>query len=210
MRVHHLGHHAAYTDKLNAALTTLRAKGGHEKELAKLGIDTLLARLDEISDPALRQAIRNNGGGYTNHDLYWKSLAPIVNKTLDDGTLVEEVRQPVKGSNILLAIERDFGSFDQFQRTFNEMANSVFGSGWVFLYVDGNSKTLKLMSTPNQDNPAMIEKNVHHVLLLALDLWEHSYYINFQNKRADFIQQWWRIVNWNGVDQSYAARLTNQ
>lgn len=178
MRLHHLGHHQAYTDKLNIALRDLRSRGDTGKALVKLGIDTLLSRLDEIPQD-LRTAIRNNGGGYVNHDLYWKSMSPpSPNVTNEDGSSTfPPPRRPKDGSAIFGAIVRDFGSFETFQKRFTELSNSVFGSGWVFLYIDGTTKSLKLLTTMNQENPTTLEQNGHHVALMCLDLWEHAFYV---------------------------------
>ena len=181
MRTHHLGHFKAYTDKLNLALRELRNRGGTLKDLAKLGVDTLLARLDEVPED-LRTTIRNNGGGYVNHDLFFKTMAPPSPNNTDGSAPAP--REPSPDSKVGAAIIRDFGSFSAFKTRFNELANGVFGSGWVFLYVDGSPEhlakgegKLSVMATSNQDNPNILDKNTHHYSILCLDVWEHAYYL---------------------------------
>ena len=129
LRVHHLGHHAAYTKKLNAALATLRSDPA-TKHLAKAGIDTLLRRLDEVDDEALRTSLRNNGGGYVNHDLFFTSMRPVAD---EDGTI------PQPSGVLLAAVQHNFGSFDDFQVAFSAAATGVFGSGYAWLTVDAAS-----------------------------------------------------------------------
>lgn len=203
-----------YTDKLNLALRELRNRGGAAKDLAKLGIDTLLSRLDEVPED-LRAPIRNNGGGYVNHDLFWQSMSPpSPNGT--DGT-PPLPREPAPESKIAQAIVRDFGSFAAFRQQFTDMAMGVFGSGWVFLYVDGAAAVagasaapgpLRMRATANQDNPVILDSNAHHLPLMALDLWEHCYYLDFKNNRQDFIHKWWNIVAWPRIEQKYVSFLT--
>jgi len=211
MRAHHLLHHRAYTDNLNAALREMRNRGGATKELAKLGIDLILARLDEVPQD-IRIKIRNNGGGYVNHDLYFRMIMPpLMNRSSDgDGATTSTKqaapllhRSPASNSTILQAIIHDFGSYESFQTQFTDMAKQVFGSGWVFMYLDGESRTLKLMATQNQDNPIILTQNKSHLMLLCLDAWEHAYYIDYRNRRVEFINGWWSLVNWSAVEDQY-------
>jgi superoxide dismutase len=191
----------AYTDKLNTALRSLRERGGAEKELAKLGIDAILVRLNDV--PAdLRTAITNNGGGYVNHDIYWRCLSsPALpeGQARESATLSQLVGRPgpsdSSSSPLGQAIARDFGSFEAMRKQFNDMSLALFGSGWVWLYVhvDPSAErpaaigTLRLRSTANQDNPQTLDQNGEHVLLLTIDVWEHAYYGSTAHKAR---QRW--------------------
>jgi len=203
-----------YTDKLNAALFTLRERGGAAKELAKRGVDAILTRLDEVPED-LRTALRNNGGGYVNHDLYWRSLSPpALSVPRESATLDSLVARPGPSADSLLgqAIARDFGSFDAFKKQFSDMSLPVFGSGWVWLYVhvepsaSGASAlgSLRLQATANQDNPRILDQNDRHVLLLTIDLWEHAYYVDYYNKRAKFVEAFWSVIDWQRAEQEYS------
>eukprot|EP00123_Amoebidium_parasiticum_P009166 comp19294_c1_seq1/m.22137 comp19294_c1_seq1/g.22137 ORF comp19294_c1_seq1/g.22137 comp19294_c1_seq1/m.22137 type:complete len:246 (-) comp19294_c1_seq1:189-926(-) len=188
MRTHHLKHHQAYTDKANAALAALREDPKH-KHLAKLGIDTLLTRLADVPEPH-RVTLRNHGGGYVNHDLFWKIMSPHGGpSTLVKGALHD-------------ALHDEFGGYDKFVSEFSKQAAGLFGSGWVWLYLDSNQDPprLKITTTPNQDTPAM---TVGHTPILCLDVWEHAYYLNYQNRRPDYISSWWYVVNWAEVESLY-------
>lgn len=178
MQIHHGKHHAAYVNNLNAALE------GHP-EFAGMSIEALLADLNSIPESA-RTAVRNNGGGHANHTLFWQ----IMNSNGGG--------EPT--GDLAAAINATFGSFDQFKEAFAKAAATRFGSGWAWLYVDGNGK-LAIGSTPNQDTPLM-EGNTP---ILGLDVWEHAYYLNYQNRRPDYIGAWWNVVDWNAVAANYAA-----
>lgn len=177
MKIHHTKHHQGYTDKVNAALE------GHE--FADLDIEEVLRRIDEV--PAdKKQAVINNGGGYANHKLFWTILSPKGGGS-PDGELAD-------------AIKKTFGSFDKFKEEFSNAAGSRFGSGWAWLSVDG-SGNLVVHSTPNQDSPLMDG----YTPILGIDVWEHAYYLNYQNRRPDYVAAFWNVVNWDQVAKNYKA-----
>lgn len=177
MEIHHTKHHQGYTNKVNAALE------GHE--FADLDIEEVLRRIDEV--PAdKKQAVINNGGGYANHKLFWTILSPNGGGS-PDGELAD-------------AIKKTFGSFDKFKEEFSNAAGSRFGSGWAWLSVDG-SGNLVVHSTPNQDSPLMDG----YTPILGIDVWEHAYYLNYQNRRPDYVSAFWNVVNWDQVAKNYKA-----
>lgn len=176
MEIHHGKHHKAYVDNLNAALAGT--------EWDSKSIEEVLQNLNNIPE-AKRTAVRNNGGGHWNHSLFWETL-----KHNDGGAPTGELAQ---------AINDSFGSFEQFKEQFGNAAKTRFGSGWAWLVVDGGK--LSVTSTPNQDNPLMEGKTA----ILGLDVWEHAYYLNYQNRRPDYVTQFWNVVNWDKVAQLYAA-----
>ena len=178
MSIHHDKHHAGYTNNLKAALE------GHAN-LANKSIEALLGDLNGVPE-SIRTAVRNNGGGYANHSLFWTVMSPNGGGQ-PSGELAD-------------AINNAFGSFAAFKDQFSKAAGGRFGSGWAWLYVDG-SGTLAVSSTPNQDTPLM-EGNTP---ILGLDVWEHAYYLNYQNRRPDYISAWWNVVNWDAVAKNYAA-----
>ena len=179
MRVHHMSHHQTYTDKLNGALAKLRADP-EQKWLAKLGVDALLKRLDDISDEGIRKTVHNAGGGYVNHDVFFHSMSPTGGGSLEGDGLAGE-------------LVRTYGSVMRFKQAFTLAALEVFGSGWAWLVYDVREKGLRITSTSNQDTPAMQEGMVP---LLALDVWEHAYYLKHQSRRKDYIEAFWEVVNW--------------
>jgi Fe-Mn family superoxide dismutase len=186
MEIHHGKHHAAYINNLNTALATA-------PDLAKKSLPDLLASLPGVADEALRTTIRNNGGGHWNHDFFWKTLCPA-----------EKSGKP--SAELSAAIDASFGSMDAFKTAFAEASTKRFGSGWAWLIRQGN--TLKITSTANQDNPAMqglVPDMDLGTPLLGLDVWEHAYYLNYQNRRADYITAWWNIVDWAAVSKRFAA-----
>jgi Fe-Mn family superoxide dismutase len=178
MEIHHGKHHAGYTNNLNAALE------GH-KDLQGKTIEELLADLNAIPE-AIQGAVRNNGGGYANHSLFWPCLSPNGGGE-PSGELAK-------------AITAAFGSLDSFKEAFSKAAATRFGSGWAWLCVDKNGG-LVVTSTPNQDNP--ISDGLTPIL--GLDVWEHAYYLNYQNRRPDYIAAFWNVVNWEQVAKNYAA-----
>ena len=186
MEIHHGKHHAAYIHNLNTALATA-------PELAKQPLESLLANLPTIGDEALRATVRNNGGGHWNHDFFWKTLAPA-----------EKSGKP--SAELTAAIDAAFGSMEGFKKSFGEAAAKRFGSGWAWLIAkDGK---LKITSTANQDNPAMnglVPDADLGTPLLGLDVWEHAYYLHYQNRRPDYIAAWWNIVNWPAVSERFKA-----
>ncbi|MHC5003975.1 MAG: superoxide dismutase, partial [Planctomycetota bacterium] len=184
MEIHHGKHHAGYVSKLNTALS------GHA-DLEAMSIEELCRNASTVTE-ALRNAVRNNGGGHFNHTLFWTVMAP---KGQGGG-------EP--GGELGTAITSAFGSFDEFKKKFSTAAETRFGSGWAWLGVKDDG-SLCVCSTPNQDNPLM--KGVVDCLchpILGLDVWEHAYYLHYQNRRPDYVKAWWDVVNWSAVSDNYA------
>ncbi len=177
MEIHHGKHHAGYTNNLNAAL--------EGTSMADQAIEEILGNLDAVPE-AKRTAVRNNGGGYANHNLFWQIMSPNGGGE-PAGALAE-------------AINAAFGSFDAFKDAFAKAAATRFGSGWAWLAVEADG-SLSVSSTPNQDTPLMEGKTP----ILGLDVWEHAYYLHYQNRRPDYIGAWWNVVNWDKVAELYAA-----
>ncbi|HCJ94477.1 MAG TPA: superoxide dismutase [Sphaerochaeta sp.] len=177
MVTHYTKHHAGYTNNLNAAVDKV-------PELSGSSIEEILGKLDSISDPAIRTAIRNNGGGYWNHNLYFSILSPEAS--------------PKPSGELLKRIDSDFGSFDRLVEQVSALAATRFGSGWAWVSVDTKGK-LTASSTPNQDNPLMDGSNLTPIL--GIDVWEHAYYLKYQNRRPDYVDSWWNVVNWEEVER---------
>lgn len=177
MGIHHDKHHAAYTNNLNNAL-----KGTAWEDAS---LEDILRNLSVLPDN-IRTAVRNNGGGFYNHNLFWSIMGPNAGGA-PGGALAE-------------AINAAFGSFEAFKDKFSAAAMGRFGSGWAWLSVDG-AGNLSVSSTPNQDTPLMDEQTP----ILGLDVWEHAYYLHYQNRRADYVQAFWNVVNWEAVAANYAA-----
>ncbi len=187
MQIHHGKHHGTYVTKLNEAI-----KG---TDLESKPIETILAGIATVPEK-IRTAVRNNGGGHYNHSLFWTIMAPKAGG-LPSGDLAE-------------AIKGAFGSFDAFKEQFTTAAMTRFGSGWSWLGVKDGSK-LVICSTPNQDNPLM--KGVAETPctpVLGLDVWEHAYYLKYQNRRPDYITAWWNVVNWKAVDERFRKAMSRQ
>ena len=176
MRFHHDKHHQAYVDKANAALEGTPLDGKP--------IEEILADLSQVPEDK-RGAVRNNGGGHYNHTLFWESMSPDGGGA-PDGELAS-------------AIDEAFGSFDQFKEQFEANGVGQFGSGWTWLVLDGGE--LKLTKTPNQDSPILEGQTP----LLGNDVWEHAYYLTYQNKRPDYLKAWWDVVDWDKVAERYSA-----
>jgi superoxide dismutase, Fe-Mn family len=176
MNIHHSKHHNAYVTNLNNALA------GNEELLSK-SVEEVIANLDAVPEAA-RTAVRNNGGGHANHTLFWQILSP------NGGG------EPT--GDLQAAINAKFGSLDSFKEEFAKAATTRFGSGWAWLAV--NNGELEVTSTPNQDSPLMEGKTP----ILGLDVWEHAYYLKFQNRRPDYINTFWNVVNWDEVAKRYA------
>ncbi|WP_066370448.1 superoxide dismutase [Neobacillus fumarioli] len=175
MNIHHTRHHNTYVTNLNNALE------GNEELLSK-SVEEVISNLDAVPE-AVRTAVRNNGGGHANHSLFWTILSPNGGGA-PSGELAD-------------AINQKFGSFEAFKEEFTKAATGRFGSGWAWLSV--NNGELEISSTPNQDNPLMEGKTP----ILGLDVWEHAYYLKYQNKRPDYINAFWNVVNWDEVERRY-------
>ena len=187
MELHHGKHHATYVAKLNEALNKVAPSFAKASEGT---IEELLLNLDTLP-PSIRMAVRNHGGGHHNHSLFWTMLRPPRENNAPEGALAE-------------AVTKTFGSFDAFKEEFTKNALGLFGSGWVWLTlseVEGLAPQLKIITNANQDSPLMQKL----VPVLGLDVWEHAYYLNYQNRRADYITAFWNIVNWDEVERRIKA-----
>jgi len=193
MKVHHLGHHASYTHQLNQALQSMRDDPA-TKHLAKMGIDELLHHLKEVPEQYIH-TIRNAGGGYINHDLWWKSLSPWGGIEPGDSSITIQERR------FSAAVEKNFDSFDNFKKLFEKAAASVFVSGWTFLFYDKKEKAMEITNMTGHDTPA---HDPQKVPLLLLDMWEHAYYLKYKNHRSDYVAAFWKIVDWTEVSTRYA------
>lgn len=185
MEIHHTKHHQTYITKLNDALE----KAGHK---ASECVSELVSELQDVPE-SIRGAVRNNGGGHLNHSLFWKIIGPNAG-----GTPSGEIGE---------AISKAFGSFDKFQEEFTNAALTRFGSGWAWLCVK-RDKSLCVCSTPNQDNPCMrglVECEGYGIM--GLDVWEHAYYLNYQNRRPDYVKAFWNVVNWSKVEEYYKQAI---
>nr|WP_229796965.1 superoxide dismutase [Alishewanella tabrizica] len=177
MEIHYGRHHLAYINNLNAQVETF-------PELATLNLEQIMEKMSTFN-----AAVRNNGGGHYNHQLFWELMAP-------------NGQGGAPSSALKAAIERDFGSLDAMKTAFNQAAATRFGSGWAWVVVNQDGK-LQITSTANQDNPLMDVVTERGKPILALDVWEHAYYLNYQNRRGDYSQAWWQLVNWNKVNQLF-------
>ncbi|OGO13963.1 MAG: superoxide dismutase [Chloroflexi bacterium RBG_13_68_17] len=180
MEIHHSKHHQTYVNNLNAALEPHAALQGKT-------VEALLADLTGVPE-AIRTAVRNNGGGVANHNLFWKVMGPGGGG------------EP--SGSLAAAIKKGFGDFAAFKETFSKAGITQFGSGWAWLVVDAG-KTLKVLSLPNQDSP--VSNGMKPVL--AMDVWEHAYYLKYQNRRADYVAAWWNVINWAEVGRIYEANM---
>ena len=178
MEIHHDKHHAAYVNNLNKALESA-------PELYTQSLEKTLREINKVPE-SIRTAVRNNGGGHLNHSLFWEVLNP-GGKKAPEGALLAD-------------INKTFGGYENFVEKFNAAATTRFGSGWAWLVLDGN-KQLQVYSTANQDSPFMDG----HAPLLGLDVWEHAYYLNYQNRRPDYIKAFWPLVNWTFVEKQYST-----
>ena len=178
MQIHHGKHHQAYVNNLNAALEKA-------PELQDKPLEELLSNLNAVPE-AVRGAVRNNGGGHWNHSFFWQIMAPNAGGE-PSGALAA-------------AIDRVFGGFAKLKEQFNAAGVGRFGSGWAWLLRDGNG--LAITSSPNQDNPIMDGKKAGDVLL-GVDVWEHAYYLKYQNRRPDYLSAWWNVVNWREVEKRF-------
>jgi Fe-Mn family superoxide dismutase len=177
MEIHHGKHHQTYVNNLNAAIEKA-------PELASRSLDDLMRNVNTLPE-AVRTPIRNNGGGHWNHSMFWQIMAPKAGG------------EP--GGNLGAAIKSAFGDFAKFREQFSAAGVGRFGSGWAWLINTGGK--LSITSTPNQDNPLMEGQKA----IMGLDVWEHAYYLKYQNRRPDYIQAWWNVVNWKEVEKRYSA-----
>lgn len=177
MKIHHGKHHQAYVNNLNAALEKY-------PDLQKKSVTELIRDLDSVPED-IRTAVRNNGGGHLNHSHFWKWMAKAEGQ-MPEGELLD-------------AINASFGSFEAFKEVFSKAAATRFGSGWAWLVLNGGK--LEVVSTPNQDNPISEGKTP----ILGLDVWEHAYYLKYQNRRPDYIKEWFNVVNWKEVSVQFEA-----
>lgn len=178
MSFHYNKHYKGYVEKLNLAL--------EKEKYGDLDLENIVKTISKYN-----KTIRNNAGGAYNHALFWKMLSPTVQKPKE---LVSQ------------RIIKDFGSFSEFKKKFNEVAKERFGSGWVWLVLTKNN-TLKIMSTPNQDNPLMNDVENGGYPILGLDLWEHAYYLKYRNRRDDYIKNFWNVINWTFVEKLYKMKI---
>ena len=178
MQIHHTGHHAAYVNNLNKALESA-------PDLKGRSVEELLANNLALVPENLKTAVRNNGGGHANHSMFWTIMGPNAGGN------------PV--GNLAQAIDATFGGFNQFREKFNAAAAGRFGSGWAWLVRQGDK--LDIISTANQDSPIMEGK----FPVMGLDVWEHAYYLKYQNRRAEYINAWWNVVNWKAVEDRFNA-----
>ncbi|MCL4540918.1 MAG: superoxide dismutase [Chloroflexi bacterium] len=178
MRIHHDRHHGTYVSNLNNALA-------NQPELASLPVEELIQHLDRVPE-AVRTAVRNNGGGHANHSFFW--------------TIMKSNGGGAPSGDLVEAIKNTFGGFDAFKTQFAAAAMARFGSGWAWLTADAQG-ALRIESTPNQDSPLMEGR----VPLLGVDVWEHAYYLKYQNRRADYVAAWWNTVDWDAVAKRFAA-----
>ena len=182
MEIHHGKHHATYISKLNDAI-----KGN--AELESKSIEDLISKISALPEN-IRGPVRNNGGGHINHSMFWTIIGPKSGGAPKD--------------KIAEAINRDFGSFDKLKEQFAAAALNRFGSGWAWLCAD-KSKKLVIGSTPNQDNPLMDVSDFKGTPIFGLDVWEHAYYLNYQNRRPDYVAAFWNIINWNEIEKRFTS-----
>lgn len=180
MRIHHDRHHRAYADNLNKALA-------NAADWQQRSLDELMRNISQIPE-AIRTAVRNNGGGHWNHSFFWNIMTP-EKETAPQGRLLE-------------ALQAGWGTLGGFQEAFTRAALGVFGSGWAWLLADRNGR-LSITTTPNQDNPLMDLVAEKGTPIIGVDVWEHAYYLKHQNRRADYLRDWWQVINWKQAAQNY-------
>lgn len=184
METHVTKHHQAYVDKLNGEV-------GKNSALQGKTIEQIVAHVSKYN-----AAVRNNAGGHWNHSFFWTLMAP-ADKSGEPSTELSE------------ALTKSFGSVDAFKTAFEKAGTDRFGSGWAWLILNKDGK-LEVISTPNQDNPLMDDAPVKGIPVLANDVWEHAYYLTYQNKRADYLKSWWKVVNWDQVSKNYAEAVSKK
>jgi superoxide dismutase, Fe-Mn family len=186
MRLHHTKHHQTYVDKLNTALEA-------HPTLLNTSLEELLGSINDLPE-TVRTAVKNHGGGHHNHSLFWNYMSP--QKSEPTGPLTR-------------SLEASFGSLDDFKKTFTLAAANHFGSGWAWLVIpssqgNNDASTLSVTASPNQDSPLMLGQ----IPLLGLDVWEHAYYLKYNNRRPEYIESWWNVVNWREVEKQYDAHFS--
>lgn len=181
MEIHHTKHHQAYVNNLNAAIK--------DTDASKLSLEEMMLKMSSLST-----AVRNNGGGHYNHKLFWEILSPKAKKTPE--------------GELLKWIERDLGGLDNLKKELNQAAMTRFGSGWGWLIVTPDKK-LKIVSTPNQDNPLMDIEDVRGIPIIGIDVWEHAYYLHYQNRRADYLNEIWEVIDWAVVEKRFEEAVNN-
>jgi superoxide dismutase, Fe-Mn family len=186
MEIHHTKHHQAYVDKLNKALT--------ETKISGVSVDDICKNISKYP-----VAVRNNGGGHYNHSMFWKGMKPNAGSVLSPPI----VNEPL--GKIGDAIKSTFESFSNFKTKFTEKALGTFGSGWAWLIVNKDGK-LEIGSTPNQDNPLMDVSEFKGNPIIGLDVWEHAYYLKYQNKRVEYVNAWWNVVNWEEASKRFEGK----
>lgn len=184
MEIHHTKHHQAYVNNLNAAIEK-------HPELGERPLEELLRDLDQVPED-VRTAVRNHGGGHANHSLFWTSMGPAKSGATSN--------EPAAGP-FADALQQSFGNFPAFKDQFSKTAASFFGSGWVWVVANGGDTKLSIATTQNQDSPL----SKHQTPLFCLDVWEHAYYLKYQNRRPEYIEAWWHIVNWDAIAKRYAS-----
>lgn len=177
MTIHHGKHHQAYVDNLNKEVAA-------DKKLAGKSLDDIIKNISKYS-----KATRNNAGGHWNHSLFWETMSPTPSEP---------------SAELMQYINDSFGTFEEFKKKFEEAGTKQFGSGWVWLVVTSEI-TLEIITTPNQDNPLMDVVEIGGTPILGNDVWEHAYYLRYQNKRADYLKEWWKVVNWTKVSELFTA-----
>ena len=200
MEIHLTKHHQAYINNANNALKDHAA-------LAALDVNALIADLGQVPE-AIRGVLRNNGGGHSNHSFFWKILGPNLHPATTSGvTQMQQTSSGPKGA-LAAAITATFGNFDQFKDTFAKAAVGRFGSGWAWLVVTPDKK-LAVGSTANQDSPLMGKAvaGLEGRPVIGLDVWEHAYYLNYQNRRPDYVAAFWNVVNWDAAEANYQTAL---
>jgi len=178
MKTHYTKHYKGYVDKLNAELEKVKGKD--------INLEEIIIKISKFNNK-----VKNNGGGAFNHALFWKMLSPKK----------QTVKDPIKKE-----IDKNFGSFEKFKEKFEEESKSRFGSGWVWLILTDNNR-LKIVSTANQDNPLMNTEKERGYPILGLDVWEHAYYLKYKNKRDEYVKNFWKVVNWEFVNDQYLTRI---
>lgn len=183
MRIHHDKHHQAYITNLNKALQ-------NQPKYSSWKLEKLVSNPKELPQE-IQTAVRNQGGGHLNHTMFWESMAPIA-----------KAKNTKPSAKLGQAIEKEFGSFDHFRQAFESAGAAIFGSGWVWLAKNSIDNSLRVITTANQDSPLALANTIP---VLGNDVWEHAYYLNYQNRRADYLKAWWQVVDWGVVSKRFEA-----